>query len=156
MDPPATSPFRITVASTQTPAGQPTTVSPTTTEAETTTTTTTAAALIPNPAGDDNLPQADPNATGRELPIPPTPTDVPQQPPSVETPLPPFMEGEDNTTTAAPSTPTPETYNDEDMDDVDEKTTSDPDMGFSTEPSPHGEHFCVNSVGSALSFYRVP
>lgn len=153
-DPPATSPFRITVASTQTPTGPPT-VAPTTTEAKATTTTATAA-LIPNPAGDDNLPQVDPNATGHVLPIAPTPTDAPQQPPSVETPLPPFMEGEDNATTAAPSTPTPETYIDEDTDVVDRETTSEPDTVFSTEPSPHGEYFYVNSIGSALCFYRVP
>lgn len=153
-DPPATSPFRITVASTQTPVGPPATVAPTTTEAETTTTAT--AALIPNPAGDGDLPQADPNATGRVLPIPPTPTDAPQQPPDVETPLPPFMEEEDNTTTAAPGTPTPETYIDEETDVIDEETTSDPDTGFSTEPSPHGECFYVNSLGSALWFCPVP
>lgn len=157
-DPPATSPFRVTVAGTQAPAGPPTTVAPATTEAETTTTATTTAtaALIPDPAGDDNPPQADPNATGRVLPLPPTPTDAPQQPPDVETPLPPVAEEDDNATTAAPGTPTPETYNDEETDDMDEETTSDPDTWFSTEPSPHGECFCANSPGSALWFYRVP
>uniref|UniRef100_H3CAQ7 Receptor-type tyrosine-protein phosphatase alpha n=1 Tax=Tetraodon nigroviridis TaxID=99883 RepID=H3CAQ7_TETNG len=133
--PPATPPFRIPVASTQTPTGPPTTVAPTTAEAKTT--TTTAAAAIPNPAGDDNLPQAGPNATGRVLPIPPAPTDAPQRPPAVETPLPPFTEGQDNATAAAPSTPTPETYIDEDTDVVDRESTSGLGVSFPTEPNPH-------------------
>lgn len=158
-DPPAASPFRITVAGTPAPAGPPTTVAPATTEAETTATTTTTtatAALIPNPAGDDNLPPADPNATGRVLPIPPTPTDAPQQPPDAETPLPPVVEEDGNATAAAPGTPTPETYMDEETDVTDEETTSDPDTWFSTEPTPHGEGFCLSSPGSALWSCRVP
>lgn len=147
-DPPATPPLRVTVASTQAPTGPLPTVSSTTAEAETTTTPTTAAAPTPSPPSDDTLLQADPNATWRVIPIPPTPTDAPQQPPNVETPLPPATDSEDNTTTVAPGTPTPETYIDTDV--VVPETTADGDMGFSTEPSPHGEYSYVN-----VEFYRI-
>lgn len=155
-DPPATSPFRITVASTTAPTGPSTTVAPTTAEAETTTATAAAAAepsLTLSPAADDDPPRGDPNSTGRLSPIPPTPTDAPQQPPDVETPHPPIMEGEDNATIVAPGTPTPETYieDDDDTDVVEPETTIYPDMGFSTEPSPHGEYFFVNS----REFYMI-
>lgn len=114
------------------------------------TTATTAAAPTPSPASDDTLLQADPNPTVRVMPIPPTPTDAPQQPPNVETALPPATDGEDNTTTVAPSTPTPETYIDEVTDVVVPETTVDPDGGFSTEPSPLGEYAYVN-----VEFYRI-
>lgn len=63
------------------------------------------------------------------------------------------MEGEDNTTTAAPGTPTPETYFDEDTDVVEPETTLDPDMGFSTETSPHGEYSFVNSIRLVVDDY---
>lgn len=68
----------------------------------------------------------------------------------METALPPATDGEDNTTTVAPGTPTPETYIDEDTDVVVLETTVDPDVGFSTEPSPHGEYSDVNG-----EFYRI-
>lgn len=87
------------------------------------------------------------------LPIPLT--DAPQQPPNVETPLPPATDGEDNTTTAAPATPTLETveYNDEDVGVVPE-TTIDPDMGFSTEPSPHGEYSYVRFLSGLVCGWK--
>lgn len=136
-DPPGTPSFNFTVARTQAPTGPPTTVASTVNPATTTTTTTT---TIASPIDEEDGQLANPNATRRMLPIPPAPTDAPQEPPNTD-PLPlPTLVGGDNGTTFAPDTPTPETDDtDEEIFTVEMETTTEPEMEFPTDSGPHGE-----------------
>lgn len=133
-DPPTAPSLSFTVAHTQAPTGPPSTV------ASTVTPTTTAAAATISPTREEDVQQAGPNGTRRVLPVPPPQPDPPQESPSTQSPPLPNPVGENNGTTFAPNTPTPEPYTDDDDDALAiEETTTESDMDFSTEPSPHGE-----------------
>lgn len=143
-DPLAAPSFNFTVEHTQAPTGPPTTVASTVIPE-----TTTATTITTSTTGEEDVQVAGPDATGRVLPIPPTPTDAPQAPPSTDPPPPPTLVGVDNETTFAPDTPTPETYIDEDIVTVE---TAEPEMEFPSDSPPHGE--CAYS-GNSLFKVRI-
>lgn len=132
-----------TQSSTVPPPTVPTTAIPTTTTTtatpETTTTTTTSTIV------EEDVRPAGPNGTGRLLP--PTATDAPKEPPGTD-PLPPPAEGDaDNGTALVPDpTPTLVTYDDDEEEVNKDRVpmdTTEPDMEFPTDPSPHGECLCL-------------
>lgn len=83
-----------------------------------------------------------PNGTGRLFPLPQTPTDAPEQPPDADPLLPPPEEEEDvdNGTTFVPDTPTTDLYGEEVT--METEATTEPDMEFPSDLTPHGE--CVS------------
>lgn len=101
---------------------------------------------------EEDVQPAGPNGTGRLLP--PTATDAPEEPPGTD-PLPPPTEGDaDNGTALVPdSTPTLGTYDDGDVEGNEDtvETTTEPDMEFPTDLTPHGECLCLfNAVIQCL------
>lgn len=104
--------------------------------AETTTTTTESTVV------EEDAEPSGPNGTGRLLPRPQTPTDAPEEPPDTDPLLPPPEEEEDvdNGTTFVPDTPTTDLYGEEVT--METEATTEPDMEFPSDLTPHGE--CVS------------
>lgn len=105
--------------------------------AETTTTTTESAVV------EEDAEPSGPNGTGRVLPLPQTPTNAPEEPPGTDPLPPPTGEEEDvdNGTTFVPDTLTPDLYEDEVT--METEATTEPDMEFPSDLTPHGKCVCV-------------
>lgn len=171
-DPPATSSLNLTVLPTPALDGPPTTLAPevsVTTVATAVATTAAAAATAAaeaaegaeeasatsttSPPAEEDMEPAGPNATGRLLPVlpplSPAPTDVPQAPTSTLPPTQP--EGDNMTTALPPDTPTLDTFEEEDIVDVETETTTEPGLDFTPDNTPHGECFCTTMSPLAAS-----